>query len=91
MVLINGLQDIHHPPELSAKLCVHVFLERGFIAFIRFSERSLTPERKEPLLWDLNLGLPVGKAIVDIHWAPTTHQAPLSTLRALLHLSLQIL
>lgn len=45
------------------------------MAFTRFSERSLTPERKEPLLWGLDLGLPVGKAVVDIHWAPTTHKS----------------
>lgn len=42
------LMSYHKRPlKSSAKLCVHVFLETGFMAFTRFSERSLTPERKE--------------------------------------------
>ena len=68
-----------------------MFLKRAFITFITFSELSLISENKEPLLWDSNLGLTVGKARVDTYWAPATYQVPLSTLHAFFHLSLQTL
>lgn len=54
------------------------FLRQGSWLFYQILREVSTPERKEPLLWGLDLGLPVGKAVVDIHWAPT-HKAWLST------------
>lgn len=45
MVFINGLQDVHNPLKLSTTLYIHVFLQRGSTALIRFSKGSLVPKR----------------------------------------------
>lgn len=90
IAFVNELQDIHNLQLVYHSVCSCVSRE-SVVAFIRFSEGSLVHKGKAPLLWDLGLGLTVRKAVAGICWAPTVHQAPLMTLHASFHLSLQTL
>lgn len=90
MIFIFGLQEIHNPLKLSAKLYVPV--SWGSVhSFYQIPRDLWFLKGWESLLWDLNLGLTVRKAVAGVYWAPTSYQVPLSTLRALFHLSLQTL